>query len=681
MFSRPSYPALVKCVCVVLLFGGCSLMRETRHDKPRILSTVTTYSSRDAAIREPFGIAVHDGEIYFSDGAAGTISKFLTDGGTTRTASGLNTPSGIAFLPDGDIVVADTGSHTIRKVSRDGSISILAGTENVAGSDDGPAHAAKFDGPTGVAVDQAGIVYVADTYNDRIRMIDESGVVTTVAGSSRGFADGDRTASKFDTPLGIAIWLDKLLIADSGNRRVRVVELNGNVTTLAGSGDAGLRDGTLAGSAFAGPSAIAIDGTAAIFIADGNAIRVIGRKVFPFVETLAGDRRGFADGPAARARFNRPSGIAIGAGGEILIADSDNGAVRVISAGEIGRAMTGGDVEEMQPTASEFRALQPARWPYDPPEGPRDIAGTLGEIRGEVSASRKPVWFHNGLDIAGAYGEETRLIRTETVLDPHAAQNFGTARELIRFPSIGYIHLRLGRDRSDTTFNDERFRFDRDEAGKLADVRVRRGSTFRAGEILGTLNSQNHVHLIAGPPGAEINALAALELPGVSDSIAPVIEKIQLLSETWSELDTVSNVPRIRVGDKLRVVVEAHDRMDGNAERRRLGVYRLGYQVLASGAPLADIDWTIVFDRMPANEAVRIAYATGSRSGATGRTSFRYIVTNRVDGESFSESFIDSRLLGPGKYVLRAHAADYFGNAAFKDLAFEIVPSESPQPR
>ncbi len=190
--------------------------------------------------------------------------------------------------------------------------------------------------------------------------------------------------------------------------------------------------------------------------------------------------------------------------------------------------------------------------------------------------------------------------------------------------------------------------------------------------MIGTLNSQNHVHLIAGSPGAEINALAALELPGIGDSIPPVIERVELLNQDWIEVAASGN--RIRLGEKRRVVVEAYDRMDGNAERRRLGVYRLGYQILSSDKSLTDVDWTLVFDRMPSNEAVELAYAPGSRSGATGQTKFRYAVSNRVGDDTFSEGFLDSASLGPGLYTIRAYAADYFGNMAWKDFQFEILP-------
>ena len=388
-----------------------------------------------------------------------------------------------------------------------------------------------------------------------------------------------------------------------------------------------------------------------IFVADGNAIRVIGRRIFPWVETIAGDERGLTDGRATRARFNRPSGLAVGPGEKIYIADSENGAVRILSDND----------DKQSPTDPQTDPLPLAtRWPFDPPSNPREIAGTLGEIRGDLKPDGKPTWFHNGLDIAGAYGETTKFIRDETVLDPHAAENFGTARELLRMPLIGYIHLRLGRDKDDRIFGDSRFQFERDANGKLTGIRVPRGARFTAGDTIGTLNSMNHVHLIAGRIGREINALVALNLPGITDSIAPTIEHVSLFTDGWQKLSKLS--------DKSRIVVRAYDRIDGNSERRRLGVFRIGYQLLSNGAPLGEIEWRISFARSPSNDAVRLAYADGSRSGYTPDTVFDYIATNRVDGENAREDFLDTTSLAPGKYVVRVFVADYFGNLASTDV-------------
>lgn len=316
---------------------------------------------------------------------------------------------------------------------------------------------------------------------------------------------------------------------------------------------------------------------------------------------------------------------------------------------------------------------QPPRWPYDPPMAKREIAGTLGELRGEIRPGNDDIHFHNGLDIAGAYGETARFVRDEKVLRPIAAENFGTLRELIRMPTLGYIHIRLGRNSANTPFGDQRFLYTRDPIGKITDVRVPRGSHFHAGEPIGTLNPMNHVHLIAGRSGAEMNALDALILPGIADSRPPTIEKVSLFDENWLELETKSPGGRIQLTAKTRVVVRAYDQVDGNSGHRRLGVYQVGYQILNSdAAPLGDPIWTIRFDRLPSAKAVRFVYATGSKSGATGETIFNYIVTNRVDGDDYQEGFLDSAALGPGNFILKVLVSDYFGNISSKELNISV---------
>jgi len=336
--------------------------------------------------------------------------------------------------------------------------------------------------------------------------------------------------------------------------------------------------------------------------------------------------------------------------------------------------MTADEITALRENAAEFRTMQPPRWPYDPPDAMRDVAGTLGEIRGEIPEQKVPARFHNGLDIAGSYGETARFVRTEKVLRPIAAENFGTLREFIRMPTMGYIHIRLGRDVSGVPFNDARFQFEKDAMGKLTSVRVPRGSAFKAGEAIGTLNQMNHVHLIAGRSGTEINALDALIFPGIADTRPPTIENVTLFDENWRQLETTPAAQRIKLSGKIRIVIRAFDQMDGNSERRRLGIYKVGYQILNGDAtPVSDIKWTIVFDRMPSVDAVRFAYGPGSHSGATGETIFNYIATNEVEGDTFREGFLDIPAMNAGAYTVRAYAADEFGNATYKDISFEVT--------
>ena len=632
---------------------------------------VSTIAGTNREFGEPFGIAVKDNEIYVSDGQSGKIWR-ITSGNPTIFASGLATPSGLAFDKSGNLIVADSGSHTIKSVNSKGEISTIAGVDGRSSFADGDAGVALFNAPIGVAVASDGKIYVADTYNDRIRVI-ENGKVSTLAGGNRGFANGSRADAKFDTPTGLTIWNDKLLVADTGNNRIRVIEPNGDVATLAGSGESDLKDGLLLSASFVQPTAITADMYGSVFVADGNSIRLIAGEVFPFVSTISSSRRGISDGQIKNSRFNRPSGLAVDDSGNLLTADSENRVVRRLSPDDNGPNITPEQVAAFRDKPEEFRQLQPPRWPYDPPGARREIAGTLGELRGEIRSGNDNIHFHNGLDIAGAYGETARFVRDEKVLRPVAVENFDSLRELLRLPTMGYIHIRLGRHSSGVPFNDPRFVFSKDSLGKMVGVRVPRGAAFKAGEPIGTLNAMNHVHLIAGRSGSEMNALDALAFPGISDSRAPTIEKVTVTDENWHEIETKSASGRIQLEGKLRIIMRAYDQVDGNAGRRRLGIYQAGYQILrADGSPVGDTQWRIRFDRLPAAAAISFVYAEGSKSGATGETIFNYIVTNRVDGDDYRQGFLDTSVLDGGQYILRVSAADYFGNTSHSDTPFEV---------
>jgi hypothetical protein len=620
---------------------------------------------------EPFGLAAKGSDIFVSDGANGKI--WLVRGDIVSVfAEGLDTPSGITFDEAENLLVADSGTHTIRILDKNGRVSTVAGVEGRSGFADGDAASALFNAPIGIAAGTDGKIFVADTYNDRIRMI-ENGRVSTLAGTTFGYADGVGAQAKFDTPCGIAIWHDKIVVTDAGNRRIRVVEPDGRVWTLVGNGDADLKDGLLLSSSFVEPTAIAVDGNGSLIITDGNAIRQIGGHLIPVVRTISNEARGVQDGALLSARFNRPSGITVTSSGDLLVADSDNHLIRRISPIRSGHEITKGDLEALRDKPEDFRKLQAARWPYDPPERPRDIAGTMGELRGKVPEINDVARFHNGLDIAGGYGEIARSIRDEKVLQPVAASNFNTLRELIRMPSLGYVHLRLGRDSSSKPFGDLRFQFQTDySTGKLSGVRVPRGTKFHAGEPIGTLNAMNHVHLIAGRSGFEMNALDALILPGIKDTKPPVIERVGFVTNDGVEL-TKNDLGRVEVTGKTHIVMRAYDQMDGSAARRRLGIYRAGIQLLrADGSPLGEIQWTLTFARMPPNVAARLVYTEGSQSGATGETIFNYLVTNHVDGDLFSEGHLDAGLLESGMYIQRVIAADYFGNQSYVDTPIEV---------
>ncbi len=680
------------------LFALCLFLTScTRAPEPRkpfaSVRTLAGARPNSAWFGDTFGVAAAaDGTVYVADGETNRVWRIAPDGVASTVAENLNTPSAIALAPDGTLVVADTGSHTVKRVDpASAQVKLIAGTENSAGFADGSGAEARFNGPVGVAVGADGTVFVADTYNDRVRAIDAAGRVRTLAGGGEpGYRDASGADARFDTPCGVAVDLDgALVVADTGNHRLRRVTTEGVVTTLAGTGEPVGADGKPEAASFNEPTGVAIDADGTIYLADagGAAVRVFHRGFWPEIYTLAGGRyHGLADGALDGARLSRPSGLAVSADGTLVVADSGNKLLRAVTREGDGRGveLTREDADALRPKASEFRAQGPPRWPYDPPDRTREIAATFGEIRGEVGDG-EDAWFHNGLDIPGAYGETARLVRAEKMLRPLSVDGVGGPRERIRFPALGYIHLRVGRDREDRVFPDDRFVLRRDGEGRVTGVRVRRGARFQAGEPVGTLNNQNHVHLIAGPVGGEFNALAALELPGVEDTVEPIIEKdgVRLFDREGRELKVPAADEKnamVTVRGDVRIVVRAYDQMDGNAARRRLGLYKLGYQVLkhdASPAPgFSEPRVTISFENLPDDaRAAPIAYAEGSKSGATGETIFAYIVTNSVRDRAAQEDYWHTSELPEGGYILRVFAEDFFGNRAWRLVPVRVVGS------
>ncbi|HXH70794.1 MAG TPA: hypothetical protein VNI60_10745 [Pyrinomonadaceae bacterium] len=651
---------------------------------PAPFSRVHTILNEAEKLGEPFGIAVRDDEIFFSDGETGRIWKITNYKDFSVVTDKLDTPSAIAFDQNGDLIVADSGTHTIKRVKiLSGAIETVAGVEWQKGFADGDAGNALFNAPIGIAA-AGDKIFVADTYNDKIRVI-ENGQVSTLAGGEQGLAD-DRNglSAKFDTPCGIAVLKDEsLIIADTGNNRLRRVESSGRTTTFAGrdkteeekklTNEKPILDGQISQARFIEPLAVSVDKAGVIYVADANSIRAVGRKSPNTIETISDTKRGFADGDMPTARFNRPSGLFADEQGNLFVADAENQAVRIFTGTDLGREITEKEVEDLRFTPEEFRNLQPPRWSYDPPDALRDVAGTLGEVRGYIGEGTRS-WFHNGLDIAGEYGETARFVRSEKVLRPVAAENFATTREQIRMPTLGYIHINLGRTHDRIIYKDSRFQFSYDEGKTLRGLRVPRGAKFEAGEALGTLNSLSHVHLIAGRGGAEMNALDALLLPGVADTLAPTIQKVLLFNENWQPIaETNGAEKRIKLAGKTRIVARAFDQMS-DLRYRKLGIYRIGYQILSEdNMPLAEINWTISFARLPDEDAVSLVYAPGSQSGYSPRTVFNYIASNEVQNGFARESFFDAAQLDSGNYVLRVYAADFFGNQTFEDVNFEVV--------
>jgi sugar lactone lactonase YvrE len=306
-----------------------------------------------ASFNAPVGVAVDAaGNVYVADSLnhrirkvtpAGVVSTLAGSGAPafaegTGGAASFNTPSGVTLDSVGDVYVADTLNHRIRKVTPGGVVSTFAGS-GTASHFDGTGAGADFSSPGGVTVDSMGLLYVADTGNHRIRRVTTAGDVVSVVGGSGnptpGFADGQDSVALFHTPTSVAAAASgNVFIADSDNHRIRALATNTRtVTTPAGSATATFADGTGAAAGFDTPRGVAADATGNAYIADSLDHRI--RKMTPAgqVTTIAGSGApGFADGTVDVARFDTPGGIAAGGVGTFYVGDTNNHRIRKIVA-------------------------------------------------------------------------------------------------------------------------------------------------------------------------------------------------------------------------------------------------------------------------------------------------------------------------------------------------------------
>jgi len=278
--------------------------------------------------------------LYFGTlaGKAGSIGS--TD--ATGSAARFNAPSGVSVDTAGNVFVADGSNHTIRKVTSAGVVTTLAGTAGSSGSTDATGSAARFNSPFGVSVDTAGNVFVGDSGNHTIRKVTSAGVVTTLAGTagSAGSADGTGSAARFDFPIAVSVdTAGNVFVADSSNHTIRKVTSAGVVTTLAGAaGFSGSTDATGSAARFYYPYGIFVDTAGNVFVGDSGNKTI--RKVTSagVVTTLAGTAgsSGSTDGTGSAARFNSPRGVAVDTAGNVFVADSSNHTIRkVTSAGVV----------------------------------------------------------------------------------------------------------------------------------------------------------------------------------------------------------------------------------------------------------------------------------------------------------------------------------------------------------
>lgn len=286
---------------------------------------------------------------------AGTGRSGYTGDGGPATSAQLQGPDGIAVDSAGNLYIADRTANVVRKVSGD-NITTYAGTGYAGYSGDGlAASAAELDGPTGVAVDAAGNLFIADTNNSAVRKVAPNGAISTVAGNGPAGYSGDggaATVAALNGPQGVAVdGAGNLYIADSGNNRVRVVSPNGTISTFAGTGLATYSGDNIGGTGITSssgdggpatkssvviPTAVAVDSAGNVYIADyGNSkIRVVTNGI---IRSIAGSNNGVAPVPgetAASVRLNGPTGVAVDSMGNVYLAEGSIGSGSGLAIGD-----------------------------------------------------------------------------------------------------------------------------------------------------------------------------------------------------------------------------------------------------------------------------------------------------------------------------------------------------------
>ncbi len=345
----------------------------------------------NASFNKPFGLTTvteANGSIslYLSDTFNNRLRKITADGrvaafagsaapgfagdGGLATAASLNINTSTAIGPSGEVYIADFNNQRIRKVDAGGRISTFAGvgTSGFAG-DNGPAAQARFAQPMGIAFGPDGSLYVADRDNHRLRKIDSYGTITTIVGNGTAAFSGDggpAAQAQLSFPTGVFVGPNGIYIADWGNARIRRIDPQGNMSTVAGNGVIGYSGdrGPAVAATLNEPRNIVVAG-GALFIADSGNHRI--RRVTladGTINTFAGTgTAGFSgdSGPAASAQLSFPQAISFGSDGALYIADTDNNRVRrVIGALEAGGSSLGLSSPQLTTTAPAGAAALPA---------------------------------------------------------------------------------------------------------------------------------------------------------------------------------------------------------------------------------------------------------------------------------------------------------------------------------
>ena len=501
-----------------------------------------------AAPNLPLTLAVHQGELFVSafnsPGPTGTIGKYTTSGAVVNSplvsglercgfavqcdfiydpycfttlagaprvfgtlngigsAARLNEPWGVAVDGAGTVYVADTQNHIIRRITAGGVVSIIAGNPGFAGFADGMdgviVDSARFNRPTGVALNSAGtVLYVADYNNHAIRKIDLTQLplttatyVTTLAGNgTSGKDDGFGSAARFNNPFGVAVdSIGNVFVTDQNNQTIRHITFGGTVTTYAGSPNVNgyLNGQRLGGALFNVPRGIAVDSSGNVYVADSGNFVV--RKITAssgLVSTLAGDPTipylaGCQDGPGSSARFSQvlaigpfggPTGVAVDSLGNVYVTDAGNHVIRRINQNLLSTdpnfvtTLAGSPTSPAYDQAAIFQYFSPGGI-LPPLSGSADgtgsaaqfyfpggvavdatgklyVADTLNHlirVSCQCDPAKVKIGLYAGLTIEGKIGCQYRIDYT-TFLNPNPSLTVWTTLTTITLPSSPFLYV------------------------------------------------------------------------------------------------------------------------------------------------------------------------------------------------------------------------------------------------
>ena len=374
--------------------------------------TINTYAGRTdndgdngpavrARLALPEGVAVdHSGNVYVSEywnnrirrvDRAGTITTYAGTGkkgysgdGAPAVAAQFDGPVDLAVDDSGNLYIADSGNNRVRRVDTSGIITTVAGTgEEGYSGDGGPAVAAELDGPSGVAVDGSGTIYISDTSNQRVRRVNNLGTITTIAGiGGRGYGGNDgkpAVRASVSWPRGLAVdGAGNVYIAASGDSRILRVDTSGIITTVAGTGEEGYSGdgGPAVDAGLSNPYDVAVDGAGNLYIPDGSNHRVRRVDASGTITTIAGQGEGGYSGdggPAVRARLDLPTNLTVDGSGNLLIVDARNNRIRRVDTS--GTITTVAGIGESGFSGDGGQAV--SAWLYDPAGIAFDKLGNL----------------------------------------------------------------------------------------------------------------------------------------------------------------------------------------------------------------------------------------------------------------------------------------------------------------